>query len=84
MARTIANRRDFYDRRAPRPDKEYTDYLVCDPRGRKIGRVKEFYRNRLGEPKYVMVRVGLFGLRSLLIPVGFVTVDEERRVLTLQ
>jgi hypothetical protein len=84
MARTIANRGDFHYRRAPQPDKEYTDYLVCDPKGRKIGRVKEFYRNRLGEPKYIMVRVGLFGLRSVLIPVGFVALDEERRVLTLQ
>ncbi len=35
-----------------------------------------------GEPEYV--RVGLFGLKSVLIPIGFVAVDEERQTLTLQ
>ena len=60
------------------------DYLVCNPKGCKIGRVKEFFANARDEPEYVMVRVGLFGVRSVLIPVGFVSVDEGQRTLTLQ
>jgi len=64
------------------PEKYY-DYVVRDPEGRKIGRVKELFAAVHGEPQYVRVRVGFFGLRSVLIPVCFVTIDEERRALTL-
>jgi hypothetical protein len=42
------------------------------------------YVNDAYEPEYVEVNIGLFGLRAVLIPVLSVTVDEERRVLTLQ
>ena len=62
---------------------EYFDYLVRDPEGRKIGRVKELFANVHGEPQYIRVRMGFFGLRSVLIPVCFVVVDEEWRTLTL-
>lgn len=82
MTQTAANRRRSSDR-AEAPGREYTDYVVCDPRGRKIGRVKECFTNARGEPEYITVRVGLFGMRSVLIPVGFVAVDGERRTLTL-
>ena len=83
MSRTTANKRGSLNRSGV-PGREYADYLVCDPNGRKIGRVREFYTNRRGELEYIMVRVGFFGLRSVLIPVGFITLDEERRTLTLQ
>ena len=68
-----------------KPPKEYARYRVRDPEGRKIGSVKELFTNAYGEPEYVRVRMGLFGLRSALIPIGFaVAIDEERRTLTLQ
>jgi hypothetical protein len=82
VTRTAANRREPRDRQETR--EEYFDYLVRDPEGRKIGRVVEMFTNRRGEPQYIRVRVGLFGLKSVLIPVCFVTLDEERRTLTLQ
>ncbi len=82
MTQTAANRRRSYDR-VEAPRREYFDYLVCDPEGRKIGRVKELFANGHGEPQYIRVRMGFFGLRSVLIPVCFVVVDEERRTLTL-
>ena len=82
MTQTAANRRRSYDR-AEAPGRECFDYLVCDPEGRKIGRVKELFANEYGEPQYIRVRMGFFGLRSILIPVCFVMVDEERRALTL-
>ena len=83
MTHTAANQRGSRDRDGAL-GKEYADYVVLDPAGRKIGHVKEFFTNARGEPEYIMVRVGLFGMRSVLIPVGFVTLDEERRTLTLQ
>ena len=63
---------------------EYVGYWVCDPEGRRLGNVKELFANASGEPEYVRVRIRLFGLKSVLIPVGFVVVDDERRTLTLQ
>jgi len=63
---------------------EYAGYEVRDPEGRKIGRVKELFVNVHAEPEYVRVRTGVLGLKTFLIPIGFVAVDEERRTLTLQ
>ncbi len=82
MAHTAANRRK--PRSGQETQEEYFDYVVCDPEGRKIGRVKEIFTDGRDELQYVRVRAGLFGSRSVLIPVCFVTVDEERRILTLQ
>ena len=81
MAHTTTNPRQSGAPSKPRED--YYDYVVRDPEGRKIGRVKELFASLLGEPQYVRVRVGFFGLRSVLIPVCFVAIDEERRALTL-
>jgi hypothetical protein len=65
--------------------KEYVRYRIRDPEGRKIGRVKEVFTNDYGEPEYLRVRMGLFGWKTVLIPVGgFITADEGRRTLTLQ
>jgi hypothetical protein len=82
MTQTATKRRRSYNR-AGAPGREYFDYLVCDPEGRKIGRLKELFANEHGEPQYIRVRMGFFGLRSILIPVCFVVVDEEQRALTL-
>ena len=62
----------------------YVGYRVCDPKGRKLGRVMQLFTNDHHEPEYVRVKMGLFRLRSVLIPIGFVAVDEKRRTLTLQ
>ncbi len=63
---------------------EYVGYQVLDPRGREIGNVKELFVSADDEVKYVEVKTGLLGLQSVLIPVGLVAVDDERRVLLLR
>jgi hypothetical protein len=57
---------------------------VYDPLGQKIGRAEEVFVNREGEPGYVRLRVGIFGLKSVLIPVQFVETDEMRKTLVLK
>ncbi len=59
-------------------------YAVLDPEGRKIGVAKEVFANGRGEPEYVRVGMGVFGLKRVLIPVQLVTLDEKRRTMTLQ
>jgi hypothetical protein len=59
-------------------------YWVRDPRGRKIGKLKRFYLNGSGGAEYAEVKVGLFGMKTVLIPLQTVTVDAERRSLALE
>ncbi len=59
-------------------------YRVRDPLGRKIGRLKRLYLNESGGAEYAEVKVGLFGMKTILIPVQTVTVDAERRFLVLE
>ena len=82
MAQTAVNRREI--RSLYGVPGECFDYVVLDPEGRRVGRVKELFTNTYGEPEYVRVRMSLFGLRSVLVPVTFVISNEERRTLTLQ
>ncbi len=82
MAQTTAGYRKASDRvEAPAG---CVGYAVLDPEGRKIGVVGELFANGGGEPEYVRVRMGLFGMRSALIPVQLVALDGERRTMTLQ
>jgi hypothetical protein len=67
-----------------RAPEKYAGYAVCDPRGQKIGRAEEFFVNWSGEPEYIKVKMGLFGFKTVLIPVQAVAADEEQRSLVLQ
>jgi hypothetical protein len=64
--------------------KQCAGYWVCDPRGRKIGRLKSLFLNESGGAEYAEVTVGLFGLKTILIPVQTVSVDAELRSLVLE
>ena len=64
--------------------KQCAGYQVRDPRGRKIGRLKRLYLNESGGAEYAEVKVGLFAMKTVLIPVQTVTVDDELRFLVLE
>jgi hypothetical protein len=59
-------------------------YAVHDPVGQKIGRAEEVFVNLDEEPEYVRVRIGLLDRRTVLIPVQFAEVDDERQILVLK
>ena len=90
MTHTAANHKPFDGqpdgRRGDRFDEpeRYVGYAVCDPRGRKIGSTVEIFLNDSDEPEYIKVRIGTFGLKTVLIPVSAALVNEERRTLMLQ
>jgi hypothetical protein len=50
----------------------------------KLGSVEKLFVNESHEPEYIRVRMGLFGLKSVLIPVGVVAIDEEHQTLVLE
>jgi hypothetical protein len=64
--------------------KQCARYRVRDPLGRKIGRLKRLFLNESGGAEYAELSVGLFGLKTVLIPVQTVTVDAELRFLVLE
>ena len=64
--------------------KQCAGYGVRDPRGRKIGRLKRLFLNGSGGAEYAEVKVGLFGMKTVLIPLQTVTADAQRRFLVLQ
>jgi hypothetical protein len=66
------------------PSGKYGGYEVLDPRYQRMGSVEELLVNAGGEPVYVRVRVGLLGLRSVLVPAQSVLIDERRRILQLR
>jgi hypothetical protein len=43
---------------------DYAGYAVCDPQGHKIGRAEKLFLNGRGEPEYVRVKMGLFGIKT--------------------
>jgi hypothetical protein len=59
-------------------------YWVRDPRGRKIGKLKRLFLNGNGGAEYAEVKVGLFGMKTILIPLQTVSIDGERRSLVLE
>ena len=64
--------------------KQCAGYWVRDPLGRKIGRLKRLFLNGSGGAEYAEVKVGFFGLKTILIPVQTVSVDAELRFLVLE
>jgi hypothetical protein len=64
--------------------KRGSGYAVYDPLGQKIGSAEEVFMNRNKVPQYVRVRIGHFGRKSVLIPVQFAEVDDERQTLDLK
>jgi hypothetical protein len=59
-------------------------YWVRDPRGRKIGKLKRIFLNGSGGAEYAEVKVGLFGMKTVLIPLQNVSIDGERRSFVLE
>ena len=63
---------------------DWTGYEVHDPLGQRIGRAEEIFANANDEPEYIRVKMGLFGSKSVLIPVKLAAADVERRVIELR
>ena len=59
-------------------------YSVYDPVGQKLGIAERVFVNPDGEPAYIRVRIGHFGMRVVLIPVQFVETNEKAKTLVLK
>ncbi len=59
----------------------YANFTVYDQHYEKVGKVDDLFVDENDQPEYIGVKMGLFGLRSTLIPFSLVTVDEERQLI---
>ncbi|PLS86377.1 MAG: hypothetical protein CYG60_07585, partial [Actinobacteria bacterium] len=73
MTPTSAIRGEAYYRlEAP---ENYTDYAVCEPGGRTVGRVKERFVSADDGVEYLDVKTGFLRLQSLLVPTEALRTD---------
>ena len=60
-------------------EEKYEDYKVYDNRGEKIGKVDDLFVDESDREEYIGVKMGFFGMKSTLIPMDIVRVNEDER-----
>ena len=62
-------------------EEKYEGYKVYDNRGDKIGKVDDLFVDESDNEEYIGVKLGLFGMKSTLIPMEIVRVNEAERAI---
>lgn len=60
-------------------EEKYEDYKVYDNQGEKIGKVDDLFVDETDREEYVGVKMGFLGMKSTLIPMDIVRVNEGER-----
>jgi len=60
-------------------EEKYEDYKVYDNQGEKIGKVDDLFVDESDREEYIGVKMGFLGLKSTLIPMDIVRVNESER-----
>src|SRR5918996_5039684 len=62
-------------------EEKYEDYKVYDNQGEKIGKVDDLFVDETDREEYIGVKMGFLGLKSTLIPMDIVRVNEGDRTI---
>jgi sporulation protein YlmC with PRC-barrel domain len=60
-------------------EEKYEDYKVYDNQGERIGKVDDLFVDETDREEYIGVKMGFLGLKSTLIPMDIVRVNEGER-----
>ena len=60
-------------------EEKYEDYKVYDNQGERIGKVDDLFVDEQDREEDIGVKMGFFGMRSTLIPMDLVRVNEDQR-----
>jgi hypothetical protein len=60
-------------------EEKYEDFKVYDNQGEKIGKVDDLFVDETDREEYIGVKMGFLGLKSTLIPMDIVRVNEGER-----
>jgi sporulation protein YlmC with PRC-barrel domain len=62
-------------------EEKYEDFKVYDNQGEKIGKVDDLFVDETDREEYIGVKMGFLGLKSTLIPMDIVRVNEGERTI---
>ena len=62
-------------------EEKYEDYKVYDNQGERIGKVDDLFVDETDREEYIGVKMGSSGLKSTLIPMDIVRVNEGERTI---
>jgi sporulation protein YlmC with PRC-barrel domain len=62
-------------------EEKYEDYKVYDNQGERIGKVDDLFVDETDREEYIGVKMGFLGLKSTLIPMDIVRVNEGERTI---
>ena len=62
-------------------EEKYEGYKVYDNEGERIGKVDDLFVDDANREEYIGVKTGFFGLKSTLIPMDVVRVNEQERTI---
>jgi hypothetical protein len=62
-------------------EEKYEDYKVYDNQGERIGKVDDLFVDETDREEYIGVKMGFLGLKSTLIPMDIVRVNESERTM---
>jgi sporulation protein YlmC with PRC-barrel domain len=60
-------------------EEKYEDYKVYDNQGERIGKVDDLFVDESDREEYIGVKMGFFGMKSTLIPMDIVRVNENEK-----
>src|SRR5918994_4057472 len=63
------------------PGEIYKDYTVYDQHYEKVGKVDDLFVDENDQPEYIGVKIGFLGMKSTLIPIELVRVNDRRRLV---
>lgn len=58
-------------------EEAYSGYVLYDRDGDRVGKIDELFVDESGREEYLGVKLGLLGIRTTLVPMEIVEVDEE-------
>ena len=62
-------------------EERYEGYTVYDNRGEKIGKVDDLFVDEADREEYIGVKTGFFGLKSTLIPMEIVRINDREHTM---
>ena len=62
-------------------EQAYGEYTVYDQHYEKVGKVDDLFVDENDEPEYIGVKTGFLGMKSTLIPIELVRVNDRRKLL---
>ena len=64
-------------------EQSYGEYTVYDQHYEKVGKVDDLFVDENDQPEYIGVKTGFLGMKSTLIPIELVRVNDRRKLLEI-